>query len=407
MTYTAPIVTAQAVHTITATSGSNSVSLDICIAISNTVYNAHTTYGAVGDGSTDDTVAITSALAATGNGICRLPYTGNPYMINASHNSGAGLRLNQGNTLLLDPGVILQTITNSSDPSDQSTYRTIVMSNVGICNMAIVGGTIYGDRKTTRNPGGRNIPNFNSGSGPYFEAGDGIGIYNGANHVVLGVSVHDCCCDGMNVQQGSVNPSNVVIQGCLSDNNRRQGLSICAGDNIIVKTTTFSNTNGNDPGAGVDLEPSSSTEAVTNVQFLNCSFLNNQGGGLMGGSYNATVDHITIDHCYFSGNGGSDYGAGGIFADDLASSWTVTNNTVVGSVAGNTDYQGGIHFRECSNMTVIGNILNGNVGWGINMTDCANANTATSPGVSSHCSGNSGSNNTLGLLTNDSTVIVS
>ena len=58
-------------------------------------------------------------------------------------------------------------------------------------------------------------------------------------------------------------------------------------------------------------------------------------------------------------------------------------------------------------MTVIGNILNGNVGWGINMTDCANANTATSPGVSSHCSGNSGSNNTLGLLTNDSTVIVS
>jgi hypothetical protein len=51
-------------------------------------------------------------------------------------------------------------------------------------------------------------------------------------------------------------------------------------ENMTVENSMFSNTAGTPPAAGVDLEPDHPTYRFINISFVNCSFVNNQGGGI-------------------------------------------------------------------------------------------------------------------------------
>ncbi|BDU71764.1 beta strand repeat-containing protein [Mesoterricola silvestris] len=378
--YTCPSVSAKTIRRITATSVSTpsvSSSVRILTVTSNTTVNARTQYGATGDGSTDDTAAINRALAATGNGICYVP--AGTYRINPTASSSQfGLYLNPGNTLLLDPGAVLQCITMTTS----SGYSVVGMKE---SNIALVGGTIIGDRV------GRNLGTYINGTGSDVEIGNGVAIGNASGMTILGTTSKNNCNDGFYIYN---NVSNVVISDCTADNNRRQGCSLVYCNGIVIQYSTFSNTNGNDPACGLDFEPNSGS-TVANVQVIGCNIFGNVGGGIAGGGSTkngptgngtAFCTDCVVTGCSITDNGGSNYMLGGI-AWDESERISFTNNFIKNNkgdgiwidyyslnfvITGNTvtSNQGdGIYLAYCTGTTVSGNTVTGNTGTAIRNAD--------------------------------------
>ena len=79
--------------------------------------------------------------------------------------------------------------------------------------------------------------------------------------------------------QGAAGARNVTIRRCLCDDNYRQGISYCGGENILVEDTVLSNTEGTAPQAGLDIEPDLPHEGVVNAMFRNVVSRNNAGNG--------------------------------------------------------------------------------------------------------------------------------
>jgi parallel beta-helix repeat protein len=338
---------------------------------SNTRVNAKTQYGAAGNGSTDDTSALQSALNATGSGICYVP--AGTYLINpAAASSRYALTIPSGATLLLDPAAKLQVKTYTGSGG----YGAIAMNT---SNIALVGGTIIGDRVA------RNLGTYIDGSGSDYETGQGVAIGNSSTMFILGVTSKNNCCDGFYFQN---NVSYVTLSDCVADNNRRQGASLVYCHDITIQYSTFINTNGNDPACGLDFEPNSGS-TVSNVKVLNCTITGNVGGGIAGGGSiangptgngSANVTNCTVSGCTISGNGGNNYQLGGIWWDE-SSSITLTNNTISGNKAD------GIWLNYYArNYTISGNRVTGNQGNGIFLADAAgttvSGNTVT--GNTSH-----------------------
>ncbi len=378
--YTCPSVTAKTVRLITATSATTpsvSASVRILTVASNTTINAKTQYGATGNGTTDDTAAIIKALAATGSGICYLP--AGKYLINpVASSSQFGLYLNSGNTLLLDPGAVLQCKTMTTSGG----YSVVGMKEN---NIALVGGTIIGDRVA------RNLPTYINGSGSDFEAGNGVSIGNASGMIILGVTSKNNCNDGFYIYN---NVSNVLISDCVADNNRRQGCSLVYCNGVVIQYSTFSNTNGNDPACGLDFEPNSGS-TVKNVQVIGCNIFGNAGGGIAGGGSTkngptgngtAFCTDCVVTGSTITGNGGSNYQLGGI-AWDESERITFSNNIISKNkgdgiwidyysmdfrISGNTitSNQGdGIYLSYCTGTVVSGNTLSGNTGTAIRNAD--------------------------------------
>lgn len=77
----------------------------------------------------------------------------------------------------------------------------------------------------------------------------------------------------------TVNSRNVTIRKCVCDDNHRQGISLCSGENILIEDTILSNTRGTPPEAGIDLEPDRASETIANVVLRNVVSTNNAGNG--------------------------------------------------------------------------------------------------------------------------------
>jgi len=236
--------------------------------------------GAAGNGSTDDTATIQAAIntvAGTG-GVVLVP--SGTYMINAL----ASLNLKSNMTLLMQ-GATLQAIPNAS-----ARYNIINIDNIS--NVKVIGGTLKGERANHQGATG--------------EWGTGIRIATSANVVIEGVASQDNWGDGFYVgssdgqSQGS---SNVLLCGVISNNNRRQGLSIVAANGMVVKNSIFSNTNGTAPEGGIDIEPNVGN-TVNNVQILNSVMSNNNGAGIQVGvpSAIAAVGNTMISGVVIKGN---------------------------------------------------------------------------------------------------------
>jgi hypothetical protein len=87
-----------------------------------------------------------------------------------------------------------------------------------------------------------------------------------------------------------------------ADNNRRQGLSIIETNGLIVKNSIFKNTRGTRPSAGIDIEPDTAEQHVTNVRIRDSQFLDNAGPGIAIVAKRALVSEIEITRNVFSGN---------------------------------------------------------------------------------------------------------
>lgn len=118
------------------------------------------------------------------------------------------------------------------------------------------------------------------------EWGMGIKVMSSKDIHIKGIRIKNCWGDCIYLGQTSRNPDsysyNVLIDSVECIAGRRQGLSIIAGKNIIIRDCSFLNTGGikfTPPGSGIDIEP-------------------NVAG--------STLDNISIENCYFRGNKNSD-----------------------------------------------------------------------------------------------------
>jgi parallel beta-helix repeat protein len=294
-------------------------------------------YNAKGDGTTDDTAALqkaVDAIAGTG-GTVTVP--DGTYLVNAL----TSIQLRSSMTLSLSGGAILKAIPNSS-----SSYTILRIS--GVSNVNVVGGTLLGDRSAHAGTSG--------------EQGVGLRITGNAQHIaVVGVTSKECWGDGFMVADAS----DVTLCNITADHNRRQGLSITGGNGIVVKNSSFINSQGTIPEDGLDIEPNSG-QTVSNVLITACVFANNAGDGIENGvpvlfTGLAFIYNVVIDGNTMTGNGVGTLHAGprsGIEVSNT-SGHVIRNNTIQSTAGYGIYLRDGVAGTTVTHNTVTKNALNG------------------------------------------------
>lgn len=294
-----------------------------------------TSKGATPNDATNDTIAIQSAIdqvAVTG-GTVYVP--DGTYLIDTVKR----IMMKSNVTLKMSSGTVLKAIANN-----RQVYDVIRVENAS--NVNIIGGTVQGDRY--------------SHTGTTGEWGHGIEVWGAKNVVIEGVTTKEAWGDGVYISAGA---ANVTLCSVISDNNRRQGLTITDVNGALVKDSVFKNTNGTIPYAGIDIEPNEN-ESVKNVKIINNQMTNNKGPGIQFGFSSATavstssITNVTVDGNMIANNGvaGSSYYASGLVVARLArsSGVVISNNTVK-----NSAHDGIILVDGTKNVRVTGNTITG------------------------------------------------
>jgi parallel beta-helix repeat protein len=280
------------------------------------------TKGALGNGVHDDTAAIQAAINA-------LPTTGGTVTIPAGHymvNATKPIKLRSHTALVMDPLATLEVI-----PTSASRYMVFQVYNV--TDVSISGGNLVGDRT-------RHI-------GTTGEWGYGINITASTNVLVQKVNLSNFWGDGVWIGAKDVNKIHVrsdyvTVDGIVSSNNRRQGLSIGPSQHVYIVNSTFQNTNGTLPEAGIDIEPM--TEGQTNaIRLEKNTFANNHGNGIelhtnisdiaivgntLKGNYGFGAMGIGAGYVTFTGNTATQNGLAGVRPSGKSHDWLITGNTL-------------------------------------------------------------------------------
>ena len=236
--------------------------------------------GARGNGSHDDTAAIQRAIDS-------LPASGGTVFVPAGRymiNAEKALRLRSHTRLRLDPDAELKVI-----PTGASRYHVVKVWNVD--NVEIVGGRMTGDRtRHLRNVG---------------EWGYGINILGASNVYVHNVGLSEFWGDGMWIgASGSgrklVRSDYVTVNNIVSSHNRRQGLSIGPARHVYIVNSTFRDTRGTLPEAGIDIEPQDQGKANA-IRLENNTMSGNHGNGI---EMHYNISDVTITGNQLVGNNG-------------------------------------------------------------------------------------------------------
>lgn len=132
-------------------------------------------------------------------------------------------------------------------------------------NVDIVGGSIVGER-------GQHLSPDAPGAG-----GGGIIIAGNSHNIrIRGTSVAEMWADGIYMVEGGAE-----IGGVTLFHNRRQGLTVSNCNVLWVHDSSISNTGGEAPGAGIDLEADLPTQSINNVKIEHNRFANNAGAAVL------------------------------------------------------------------------------------------------------------------------------
>ena len=111
--------------------------------------------------------------------------------------------------------------------------------------------------------------------------------------------------DGFYINRGT----GITLDGCVADYNGRQGCSVIAGTNIVIKNSTFSHSCRNAPMMGIDIEPNDSYATELSVVIDSCRFIDNVSSGIGINIGNHVREDqvgkdkfVSITNCSFSGN---------------------------------------------------------------------------------------------------------
>jgi parallel beta-helix repeat protein len=338
--------------------------------------------GAKGDGLSDDTMTIRNIINA---GYKNLIIPDGTYLIDGE----TSIALKDNMKVLISHNAILKVKPTSSDA-----YTVFDITNVK--NVSIMGGKLQGERYDHIGTTG--------------ESGFGVQVKGSTNIDIIGVTSVDFWGDGFYVGSSVSNgeSKNVNIIRCISDNNRRQGLSIVACDGGVVEGGEYKNTNGTAHQAGIDLEPNGSY-VVQNIKVVGARLLNNDGYGLQCsgkqniisgcyasgniGGYYMSNDENTLDENYAVSNTGD-----GIFVVSCLAT-KIINNIVKGCV-------NGVVLQSSANESVVANNqIKDNTGYGVKVDRAKNnkigSNSFKNNVASVYMTGQSGQLSTGNVIDNN------
>ena len=160
-------------------------------------------------------------------------------------------------------------------------------------------------------------------------------IYNSSNVYFSGIDLNKAGGDGITVS-GTDNEtvsSNIVIDNCTINNNRRNGVALIGGvKDFVIKNCRITNTSGTNPQYGIDLETWQDDIYNENVLIERCNFSGNVGAiDIM--PYNK---NIRIRNCIFNSNNINSV------ITEAAGSNAYPKDVVIEN---NTFENGGIYFR--------------------------------------------------------------
>ncbi|PKL31731.1 hypothetical protein CVV43_01225 [Candidatus Saccharibacteria bacterium HGW-Saccharibacteria-1] len=266
-------------------------------------------YDAKGDGIADDTLKIQRAIdyiSSVGGGTVNIP--SGTYIINPD----VSINMKSSIQLSLSSDAILKS-------SSSSKVNSEVINIIDVNNVNIIGGKIIGDRYIHTGTGG--------------EWGMGVNIEKSSNVKISDINITNCWGDGIYI--GGESSNGVVIDGVISDNNRRQGLSITNAKNVTITSSEFKNTNGTLPQAGIDLEPNPG-QTVEDIKIDNIKSIGNKGSGVDILGMNGPVRRVKISNSVLQDNAG--IGVMMSSANDIALTNDVIRNSTFGIEVKNDVY---------------------------------------------------------------------
>jgi polygalacturonase len=148
-----------------------------------------------------------------------------------------------------------------------------------------------------------------------------------SNIQVLGLNLLSSGGDGLYIRR----LKNILIQDVTCDSNYRQGISIIAAENMVIKDCVILNTTGTAPQYGIDIEPNASSDYLTNCVIRNCYFEGNAQFtvGFVLNNLDSTNDiTFSVENCWLRG------GSGG-------------RGIAVAEIYKTTGPQGSIAFKNC------------------------------------------------------------
>jgi hypothetical protein len=215
-------------------------------------------FGAVGDGVTDDTAAIQSAIdhaIANDQGLIFPRTSGNIYLVDEA-NSSYCLLINGSIDIEIESSVTIQTTTTIGVAV--AVFRLNGASNTKISGY---GATILGKRASYS---------------PQSEGRHAFYVDGGQEITIQGIKCLDMGSDG--VYLGG-NTRYVTVKDVTTDNCRRNGISITAARNILIEHCKLLNTNGVDPQMGIDIEPNNNNDFCNDIIVKDCFAYNNTNHG--------------------------------------------------------------------------------------------------------------------------------
>ena len=231
-------------------------------------------FGAKGDGTTDDTLSIQTAV----DNCLNVHVPNGTYMVDAETH----INLRTGSKFTLNNDATIKAITN-----DLTTYTILLVEDC--TDVEISGGTIEGDRDTH--------------TGATGEWGHCIRLWGSSNRIYIhDINLINAWGDGLDCDiTGSAVTARVHV-----NNARRNGYSITKADSFISNDDIIENTHGTSPQCGVDIEPNASTDILKNIIFNGLRTKNNGAYGinfaLIGGNGSDNLTSIEVNNMRSDGD---------------------------------------------------------------------------------------------------------
>lgn len=251
--------------------------------------NAKRDFGAMGDGVTDDSPALTDAIRAAGALRTPLVIPAGAYRINTQI-------LIPSNVVIFGYGAVLLNYTSATSVDSFLGVPLVISSHEStatIERVSIFGLEIDGRRA-----------NQSIGKAGLRIQGDVRDVY------IKECFFHDNTGDGWFTlrEQGRdvAIPVNCVFEDVVCTNNARQGASITVGKHIIVRGGVYSNTSGEPPSAGIDIEPDAAVPLCEDIVLDGIQLIGNAGAGLLCdyvGPDTSPVKDVHVINCTIANNG--------------------------------------------------------------------------------------------------------
>jgi polygalacturonase len=235
--------------------------------------------------SDDSTSALQSVINSGATEII-IPHMGSPWVVRP-------ILLKSNQEIYIEPGVIIDAKKGEFNRTSDSLFRAEDKSNITLRGY---GATLKMQKQDYM--------------GPNYEKGQWRMIINLAgcsNIKILGLTLKDSGGDGLYIGKSGSHEfcNNIVVEDCVFDSNYRQGISVIGVNNLRINNCLFQKTSGHPPSAGIDIEPNSKTNRLSDIVIQNCISKNNAGAGFV-----VSIKHLDANsedvsilfyNCYIEG----------------------------------------------------------------------------------------------------------